>query len=593
MPVKIVLLVDDKAAAARIKKFAKNAGADVKKLEKQSVTSSKKMSSAFSGIGGSLGALGIGLGVGVAVTGLKKLIGAASDTEESLNKVREVFGSAAVSVETFSKTAAESIGASRQEALAMTGELGNLLVAFGFTEAKAADMSTEMVQLAADLGSFNNVKTVDALNAIRSALVGEAEPMKRFGSDVRQVRLDQVALANGIEFTKGKMDSQTKALAAMKTIMMDTKKAQGDFKRTSDGLANSSKIMESNFKDLASELGEQLIPVAKLAVKSLTLIAKGVKDVVQGFSSGETLDIAKSFGMKEWLAATVLAIDGTNEWAFQTVIASEKARAAVKEATEDQITQWAKVFDFTANKDAGGGQPPPEDPALKRDLAMRMEILASLKLQADKQRILNQLTLEGLIPLNIRLTKAGEIKKIEGESIIIKAIANEKEREAVALKSLLVGESQVQLQAQLILNDAVHSMADGIGRAVVEGEKLTDIFGQIAKQLISRGIAGLITGGYSEFAGGSFGTGFGKAFGFAGGGRPPTGRPSIVGERGPEMFIPDQPGTIVPNNKITNNMGGINLSFPNVRGKIDQRTVRAEVIPLLQSVLRQHGARLT
>ena len=34
---------------------------------------------------------------------------------------------------------------------------------------------------------------------------------------------------------------------------------------------------------------------------------------------------------------------------------------------------------------------------------------------------------------------------------------------------------------------------------------------------------------------------------FADGGRPPVGETSIVGERGPELFVPDRPGTIVPN----------------------------------------------
>jgi len=34
--------------------------------------------------------------------------------------------------------------------------------------------------------------------------------------------------------------------------------------------------------------------------------------------------------------------------------------------------------------------------------------------------------------------------------------------------------------------------------------------------------------------------------GFAAGGRPAVGRLSIVGERGPELFVPDRPGTIVP-----------------------------------------------
>lgn len=37
---------------------------------------------------------------------------------------------------------------------------------------------------------------------------------------------------------------------------------------------------------------------------------------------------------------------------------------------------------------------------------------------------------------------------------------------------------------------------------------------------------------------------------FAGGGRPPVGRASLVGEKGPELFIPDSAGTIVPNDKL-------------------------------------------
>ena len=41
-----------------------------------------------------------------------------------------------------------------------------------------------------------------------------------------------------------------------------------------------------------------------------------------------------------------------------------------------------------------------------------------------------------------------------------------------------------------------------------------------------------------------------KLFGFADGGRPPVGQASWVGERGRELFIPDTPGTIVPNHML-------------------------------------------
>ena len=39
--------------------------------------------------------------------------------------------------------------------------------------------------------------------------------------------------------------------------------------------------------------------------------------------------------------------------------------------------------------------------------------------------------------------------------------------------------------------------------------------------------------------------------GFAEGGRPPVGRPALVGEKGPELFVPDRPGTVIPNDVTT------------------------------------------
>ena len=55
-----------------------------------------------------------------------------------------------------------------------------------------------------------------------------------------------------------------------------------------------------------------------------------------------------------------------------------------------------------------------------------------------------------------------------------------------------------------------------------------------------------------------------KVFGFADGGRPPLNQPSIVGERGPELFVPDSAGTIVPNEMLggMQSIGVVNI-LPN------------------------------
>ena len=43
--------------------------------------------------------------------------------------------------------------------------------------------------------------------------------------------------------------------------------------------------------------------------------------------------------------------------------------------------------------------------------------------------------------------------------------------------------------------------------------------------------------------------------GYANGGNPAVNMPSIVGERGPEIFVPRTAGTIIPNNQLSSAMG--------------------------------------
>ena len=60
---------------------------------------------------------------------------------------------------------------------------------------------------------------------------------------------------------------------------------------------------------------------------------------------------------------------------------------------------------------------------------------------------------------------------------------------------------------------------------------------------------------------------------FANGGRPPVGRPSIVGERGAELFVPDRAGTIIPNHELggsTNIVVNVDAYGSNVDGEEDE-----------------------
>ena len=101
-------------------------------------------------------------------------------------------------------------------------------------------------------------------------------------------------------------------------------------------------------------------------------------------------------------------------------------------------------------------------------------------------------------------------------------------------------------------------VSDALADAVMGTKSLADaaknLLGDIANMLIRTGINTLL---FNAF-GGSKGI-FKNLDTFAAGGRPTVGQPSIVGEKGPELFVPSRAGTIIPNNQlggqsVTNNI---------------------------------------
>ena len=202
-------------------------------------------------------------GVTLPIMGLGLVaVNAASDMQESLGKVGVVFGENTEDIIAWSETAATAMGQSQQEALEAVGTYGNLLTAIGVVPDQAAEMSKSFVELAGDLASFNNASPEESLLALRSALSGVMEPMKRFGVAINQAAIDQKALQMGLIKTKADMTPAIKTQAVYALVMEQTQTAQGDFIRTSEGLANSTRILSAQFKDTAASIGEQLLPIA-------------------------------------------------------------------------------------------------------------------------------------------------------------------------------------------------------------------------------------------------------------------------------------------------------------------------------------------
>ena len=120
-----------------------------------------------------------------------------------------------------------------------------------------------------------------------------------------------------------------------------------------------------------------------------------------------------------------------------------------------------------------------------------------------------------------------------------------------------------------------------------------DMAAQMAAASVAKGFLGLFGSAFS-FGGGNndvfAGFNRGPAGGltmdsFANGGRPPVGRASLVGERGPELFVPNSAGTIIPNHALggsTNIVVNVDASGSNLEG--DENEGRALGIALSAAI---------
>lgn len=215
---------------------------------------------------------------------------AASDLNEEVSKSQVIFGQASSDIRDFAQNAVESMGLSEVAAMTAAGTFGNLFKTMGMGQKEAANMSKEMTQLAADLGSFHNTKTEDAISAIGAALRGESEPIRRYGVLLDDATLKAEALEKGLYDGVGALTPSTKALAAYSVILKQTGDAQGDFAKTSGGLAGQKKILQAQFDDLTVAVGQAFLPVIKDAVTAINNfdfegIADHIQFAIDGFGS--------------------------------------------------------------------------------------------------------------------------------------------------------------------------------------------------------------------------------------------------------------------------------------------------------------------
>ena len=199
----------------------------------------------------------------------------ASDYEENLNKIDVAFGKSADTVKEWALNANKQFGLSRVQATNAASAFGALGKGIGLSEGDAASMATTLAGLSADLGSYFNVGIDESAKALEGIFTGESEALKKFGVVMTETNLKKFAEDQGLVWSE--MSQGEKTALRYQYVLDKTKDAQGDFARTSEGTANSTKIFKAAIEDLGTNIGTALLPI-------ITPIIQKISDIIGKFN---------------------------------------------------------------------------------------------------------------------------------------------------------------------------------------------------------------------------------------------------------------------------------------------------------------------
>lgn len=261
----------------------------------------------------------------------------ASDLEEASSKADVVFGSMSGSVQQFATDALNSFGLAAGTALNMASTFGAMASSMGMSDEVAAEMSTTLTGLAADMASFYNVSVDVANTALQSVFTGETEALKKFGIVMTQTNLEEFAQKQGKVYSA--MSEGEKVMTRYNFVLEQTQDAQGDFERTSNGTANSLRVFQESLKALGEAFGEVLLPVVTPMIQAVTRVIQAISQLPAPIRTVITAILALAAAV-----GPILIIVGTLMSSIGSIISVAPMIGAAMAAAAPGVLELAAAF---------------------------------------------------------------------------------------------------------------------------------------------------------------------------------------------------------------------------------------------------------
>jgi hypothetical protein len=232
----------------------------------------------------------------------------------------------------------------------------------------------------------------------------------------------------------------------------------------------------------------------------------------------------------------------------------------------------------------------------KRNEALKLEFEATKSLiQIDKEYASQQEAI-GVLQMQISgksISTAKELEQLRKQEGILyqKMAVSDKSQQIEIRKELITTYERIrdlQIEQGRLSMEAGAMIAQGFEDAILSGQKLGEVVRSLGRDLVRLVFSQLITQPLAAGIGGAIK----GAFGFRAMGGPVSGgSPYVVGEKGPELFVPHASGTIVPNNKMSGGSGSGSGSVT-VNYNIAAGVSRAELAPILEQERRRLKAEI-
>lgn len=341
--------------AKNLRKQINNLSKDIKSIESALNSFGNTSNTTFSRVGNALKSLGGYLAVAFSITKIIQFSNEASEfatqTEASVQRLIDIYGSASKSVGDFIDQNARALGMSRAAAAEFSAVYGNLFSVWADQETNA-ELTNRYLNTTAVVASKTGRTMQDVQERIRSGLLGNTEAVEDLGIfvNIKTIEMTEAfkRVADGRSWAQlnAYEQSQVRTLAILEQA---TNKYGSTVANTTALTRSQYQAAYEDFKNTWGQVVNKiLIPVLKVATAVLNVLTRGMQ-IIAGLASGTTETMENYKEQEISIGGAVDNQEALTDAVKETAKAQEKSLAGF-----DKINKLTEENASSASGSGGG-----------------------------------------------------------------------------------------------------------------------------------------------------------------------------------------------------------------------------------------------